>query len=216
MDQKDLPKIVELVEEKVSAAGEVLAVNRSKRDPFKVLVSCLLSLRTKEETTRGASRRLLSLASTPSQLASLSAGRIQDAIWPVGFSPTKARRLKEIARILNDGYGGEVPDTMENLLRLPGVGRKTANIVLSVGYGLPAIAVDTHVHRIVNRWGYVQTRDPEATEMALRDKLPKRYWLRINRLLVVFGRRVCTPVSPRCSQCPLTPWCSRVGVTRSR
>lgn len=216
MDQEDLPKVIELVEQRVSAVGEVLAVNRGKRDPFKVLVSCLLSLRTKEETTRGASRRLLSLASTPSQLASLSVGRIHDAIWPVGFSPTKARRLKEIARILNDGYGGQVPDTMENLLRLPGVGRKTANIVLSAGYGRPAIAVDTHVHRIVNRWGYVQTRDPEATEMALRNKLPERYWLRINRLLVVFGRTICTPVSPHCSQCPLAPWCNRVGVTRSR
>jgi endonuclease-3 len=211
-----LPQVVEVLERNAKAVGEELAVDRRKRDPYKVLVSCILSLRTKEETTRVASGRLLAQAPTPELLARMGVGEIKDAIWPVGFSPTKARRLKEIGRILCDEYAGGVPDTMENLLELPGVGRKTANIVLSVGFGRPAVAVDTHVHRITNRWGFVQTSNPTATEMALRDRLPERYWLSINRVLVVYGRTVCTPISPFCSRCELTPWCEKVGVTKWR
>jgi endonuclease-3 len=212
----DLPKVADVLERNAKEVGEELAVDRRKRDPYKVLVSCILSLRTKEETTRVASARLLALAPTPQRLARMGAAEIKDAIWPVGFSPTKAKRLKEIGRILCDEYAGSVPDTMENLLKLPGVGRKTANIVLSVGFGMPAIAVDTHVHRITNRWGFVHTSNPTATEMALRGRLPQEYWLSINRLLVVFGRTVCTPISPHCSRCGLAQWCEKTGVTRSR
>jgi endonuclease-3 len=212
----ELPKVVQVLEGNAKTVGEELAVDRRKKDPYKVLVSCILSLRTKEETTRVASLRLLTRAPTPERLARMSVGEIKQAIWPVGFSPTKAKRLKEIGRILCDQYAGGVPDTMENLLKLPGVGRKTANIVLSVGFGRPAIAVDTHVHRITNRWGFVRTTDPAGTEMVLRDKLPERYWLSINGLLVIYGRTVCTPISPFCSRCELTPWCDRVGVTKSR
>ncbi len=213
---EDLPEVVEVLERNAKAVGEELAVDRRKRDPYKVLVSCILSLRTKEETTRVASAKLLSRAPTPDRLAGMSVGEIKQAIWPVGFSPTKAKRLKEIGKILCDQYAGGVPDTMENLLKLPGVGRKTANIVLSVGFGMPAIAVDTHVHRIMNRLGFVSTANPTATEAALRNKLPERYWLSINRLLVVYGRTVCSPVSPFCSRCELTQRCDRRGVTRSR
>jgi endonuclease-3 len=208
--------VLDVLQRNAAAVGEDLAVDTAARDPYRTLVSCILSLRTKEETTGPASRRLLALAPTAAQLASLEVQQIRDAIWPVGFSPTKAKRLKEIGRILRDEYDEGVPDSMEKLLELPGVGRKTANIVLSVGFGLPAVAVDTHVHRITNRWGYVSTPNPTATEMALRDELPEQYWLSINRLLVVFGRTVCTPISPFCSRCELTEWCDRVGVTKSR
>lgn len=190
-------------------------VARSK-SPFKVLMSCLLSLRTKDPVTSVASARLFHLADSPEKMATLDVSTIERAIYPVGFYKTKARRIKEISQVLLEKYHGKVPDTLEELLKLKGVGRKTANLVVTMGYGKPGICVDTHVHRVVNRLGYVRTRNPEETEFALRKILPRRYWLTINDLMVTHGQNICTPVSPRCSICPVEKYCQKVGITRHR
>lgn len=184
--------------------------------PFHVLIATVLSLRTKDTLTAVVAPRLSAVADTPAALMALGEERIAELIYPVGFYRTKARSIIQICRILLEAYGGEVPADLDQLLALPGVGRKTANLVLGAGFGLPAICVDIHVHRICNRWGYVQTRDPDATEMVLRSQLPADYWLSINRLLVTLGQQICHPTSPRCSQCPVAPYCGRVGVQRSR
>jgi endonuclease III len=188
----------------------------SARDPFRILISCLLSLRTKDKTTSEASARLFALSHTPAGLLALSRRRIERAIYPVGFYRTKAKAIHAICRRLLDVYDGTVPETIDELLTLPGVGRKTANLVVTVGYQRPGICVDIHVHRISNRWGYVKTKTPEETETALRLKLPKRYWITFNDLLVPYGQHLCQPVSPFCSRCKLMDMCARVGVVRSR
>ena len=164
--------------------------------PYEVLVSTLLSLRTKDEVTGVAAQRLLSVARTPEAMVKLTPQEIEKRIYPVGFYPTKAKRLLSISRIILDSYGGKVPDTLDELTALPGVGRKTANLVLVEGFKIPAICVDTHVHRISNRIGYVKTKVPDKTELALRKKLPKRHWVRYNELLVAFGQVLCRPISP--------------------
>jgi len=184
--------------------------------PYKILITTMLSLRTQDTTTGPASQRLFALASTPAAMLTLSAETIEKAIYPVGFYKVKAQNVLQVSRILLESYQGETPSTIEELVKLPGVGRKVANLVLTMGFGLPGICVDTHVHRITNRWGYVQTRTPEKTEFALRAKLPPAYWIEINGHLVALGQNICHPTSPRCSQCPLSAWCERVGVTRSR
>ena len=194
----------------------VTIVSQRDGDPFTVLISCILSLRTQDRTTAGASERLFSLANDPAAMVQLTAAEIEQAIYPVGFYRTKAVQILEICRILLEGYAGRVPDDLDELLKLKGVGRKTANLVITLGFGKPGICVDTHVHRICNRWGYVTSRTPDETEMILRAKLPREYWLTINDLLVTFGQNLCHPVSPRCSQCPLFHLCDRVGVVKSR
>jgi endonuclease-3 len=187
-----------------------------KRDPFRILISCILSLRTQDKTTGEASERLFSLASTPKRMIALSVREIEKAIYPVGFYRVKAGTIKSICRELMDTYHSRVPDEIEELLRLKGVGRKTANLVVTLGYNKPGICVDTHVHRITNRWGYVTTASPEKTEFALREKLPAKYWIGINGLLVAFGQGVCKPVSPLCSSCSLCRFCAKKGVTSHR
>ncbi len=186
------------------------------RDPYLVLIACLLSLRTKDETTGPAARRLFALAATPQQMLTLTPTQIERAIYPVGFYKTKAQTILAISQVLVERYGGRVPDEIDALLTLKGVGRKTANLVVAQGFGKPAICVDTHVHRITNRWGYVHTRTPEETERALRAKLPQQYWIEINDLLVALGQTICHPTSPKCSLCPIMRHCARVGVRRSR
>ena len=186
------------------------------RDPFRVLIACLLSLRTRDETTGPAAARLFALADTPEGLGRLSLRAIERAIYPVGFYRTKARVLRDVSRDLLDRFGGSVPDDIDSLLTLKGVGRKTANLVVTQGFNKPGICVDVHVHRISNRWGYVRTRTPEETEMALRRRLPRRYWIGYNDLLVSFGQNICLPVSPHCSRCPVRAGCPRRGVVRSR
>jgi endonuclease III len=188
----------------------------SDRDPFRILISCLLSLRTKDKTTREASARLFALASSPAGLLTLPRRRIERAIYPVGFYRTKAKAIHAICRRLLETYHGKVPQSVDELMTLPGVGRKTANLVVTVGFQKPGICVDIHVHRISNRWGYVKTKTPEETEQALRAKLPKRYWITFNDLLVPYGQNLCLPVSPFCSRCKLIDICDRVGVVRSR
>lgn len=188
----------------------------SSRDPFRVLVATVISLRTKDEVTSAASARLFALADTPAGVAALDVQVIADAIRPANFYPTKARRIRDLSARLVDEFKGQVPRDLDVLLTFKGVGRKTANLVLTEGFDLPGVCVDTHVHRISNRLGMVRTRDPDATEFALRRTLPREYWKPINTCLVSFGQRVCRPQSPFCSQCPLSPVCRRVGVTRSR
>jgi endonuclease III len=184
--------------------------------PFHILVSTILSLRTKDEVTAKASERLFQQAETPEQMLILGKAEIQKLIYPVGFYPTKAGRLVEISRILIEKYKGKVPDDMDLLLELPGVGRKTANLVLVEGFKIPAICVDTHVHRISNRIGYVKTKAPDDTEFALRKKLPLKHWTIYNEILVAFGQVICRPISPFCTRCPVTGLCARIGVTTSR
>jgi endonuclease-3 len=185
-------------------------------DPFRVLIACILSLRTQDTTTGPAAARLFALADTPAAMLTVPRRRIERAIFPVGFYRTKARGIHGISRDLLARFGGRVPSTIDDLLTLSGVGRKTANLVVTVAFGKPGICVDTHVHRISNRWGFVRTRTPEDTETALRRRLPRRYWIGYNDLLVAFGQNVCQPVSPRCSICPVRAGCPRIGVRHSR
>lgn len=184
--------------------------------PFHILIATILSLRTKDTLTAVVSPRLFAAADTPAAMLALSEEQIAELIYPVGFYRTKARSIREICAILLERYGGAVPADLEALLALPGVGRKTANLVLTMGFELPGICVDTHVHRICNRWGYLETKTPEETEFALRAKLPPQYWIAINGLLVTLGQNICHPTSPKCSQCPVAAYCARIGVTRSR
>ncbi len=184
--------------------------------PFRVLVSCILSLRTQDATTAQASHRLFAVAETPQAMLKLTSRRIAGLIYPVGFYRTKAKVIRDMCRILVRDYDAKVPDEIDELLKLKGVGRKTANLVVTLGYRKPGICVDTHVHRISNRWGYIKTTTPEKTEFALRVKLPKRYWIEYNDLLVSFGQHLCRPISPLCSQCPVRQYCDQVGVTTRR
>lgn len=199
-----------------SAPPVVTLIAMAEKDPFKVLISTILSARTKDETTAAASYRLFDEAPDAESLRRLSPARIAKLIYPVGFYKTKAQNLRKTAGVLCDEWGGAVPRTLDELVQLPGVGRKTANLVLTEAFQTPAICVDTHVHRIVNLWGFVNTKDPLETEMELRAALPKRYWLRLNAILVSFGQQICVPTSPFCSRCPVEHRCPKIGVTRSR
>jgi endonuclease III len=194
----------------------VTLIAEASDSPFKVLISCILSLRTQDSTTAQASRRLFALADSPENMVRLSAKKIEQVIFPVGFYRTKAKTILEICRNLNENYRGRVPDEIDELIKFKGVGRKTANLVVTLGYNKPGICVDTHVHRISNRWGYIKTATPEKTEAALRQKLPKQYWIEYNDLLVTFGQQLCRPISPLCSQCPVAKYCSQIGVTVKR
>lgn len=188
----------------------------TSRDPFRILVSTLLSLRTRDEVTLAATERLVAVAPTMDAVLQLPRHRIEELIYPCGFYRTKAKQIHEIARTLKDRHGGDVPPDREALLALPGVGRKTANLVLGLGFGIPAICVDTHVHRIANRLGWIQSRTPDESERLLEPIVPRTSWIEINELLVLFGQQVCTPQSPWCSRCPIARTCPRVGVLRSR
>ena len=194
----------------------VTQVAERSKDPFRVLISTLLSLRTKDEVTTEASGRLFQRAKTPKTMIDLSAAEIRKLIYPVGFYKKKAENILDVCRILIDVYDSRVPDDLDELLKLPGVGRKTANLVITLGYGKPGICVDTHVHRITNRLGYVTTKHPDQTETALREKLPLKWWIPINDILVAFGQSLCKPISPWCSRCPVEDLCERIGVDRSR
>lgn len=193
-----------------------VVAKESSRDPFLILISTLLSLRTKDRTTREAGDRLFVIARTPEAMLKVPPKQLERVIYPVGFYRTKAKAIHQICRRLIDEYSGVVPDSIDELLTLPGVGRKTANLVVTLGYGKPGICVDIHVHRISNRWGYIKTKTPEQSEQALRHRLPKQYWIIYNDLLVPYGQNLCLPVSPLCSTCKLAELCDRVGVTKSR
>ena len=194
----------------------VTLISQQYRDPFHVLFSCILSLRTKDQTTNEASKRLFALAPTLTALSEISVKKIEKAIFPAGFYKTKAQRIKIIAHDINTRFAGKIPSTMHELLSLYGVGRKTANLVLALGFNKLGICVDTHVHRISNRFGFVKTKTVFETEMRLRKQLPERYWIEYNDLLVAFGQNICRPLSPFCNRCRLFSFCQRVGVARHR
>ena len=218
LDSQQISQVIKLLKAAMKSLPDpsVTLVGKKYKSPFLVLVSCLLSLRTKDETTLPASERLFAKADTMQGLLKLPVKEIEQLIYPVGFYKTKARRLKGICQDLLDHFNGEVPDTIDELLTLKGVGRKTANLVLTEGFGKLGICVDTHVHRISNRLGYVKTKNPNETEFELRKKLPSKYWIEYNAMLVTWGQNVCKPISPLCSKCPVNRICERndVGISR--
>ena len=194
----------------------VTVISEQYCTPLHVLLSCIISLRTKDAVTAAASARLFACGNSPGQIAALPVDEIARLIYPAGFYRTKADQIKQICQRILDDYDGVVPDTIEQLLRFKGVGRKTANLVMTLGHRKPGICVDIHVHRITNRWGYVSGKNPDHTELLLREKLPVEYWIKINDLLVCYGQNICSPVSPHCSLCRLFSLCRRIGVQRSR
>jgi endonuclease-3 len=219
MQDNDIHEVIDILQEAIKQWPETTlaqVADQTRSAPFRILIGTVLSLRTKDETTAEACKRLFSLAESPETMVSLSEETIDNAIYPVGFHTTKAKNILAICRILIDEYNSLVPDEIDILVSLPGVGRKTANLVVTLGYDKPGICVDTHVHRISNRWGYVNTKNPEKTESALREKLPQKYWIGYNDLLVIYGQNLCKPISPFCSRCRLASYCDRVDVEKYR
>ncbi len=183
---------------------------------FKVLVATILSARTKDETTIKVCERLFTVVKDINDFEKLSESEIEKLIYPVGFYKTKAKYLKKLPKALKEEFEGKIPSEIDDLLKLPGVGRKTANLVRVVGFKKDGLCIDTHCHRILNRLGYIETKTPYESEMALREKLPKKYWKKINYLMVAFGQNLCRPVSPYCSKCPIIDYCNQVGVDKKR
>ncbi len=218
MKPKDIHPVIRILRRAVPKWVKpiVTEVAETAHSPFHILISCILSLRTQDATTAQASRRLFALANSPNEMAKLPVKKIEKAIYPVGFYRVKAKTIRDVCKTLLEKYGERVPDEIDRLIQLKGVGRKTANLVVTLGYRKPGICVDTHVHRISNRWGYVRTKNPKETEFALRAKLPRQYWIEFNDLLVTFGQNLCKPLSPMCSRCPVERYCARVGVKRRR
>ena len=210
-----IKKLREVAANMVEPAA-TLIVKGFGKNPFLILVSCILSLRTKDTVSLPATQRLFQIVTTPEEVLGLPVEKIEQIIYPVGFYRNKAKQLHEISKDLIDRFGGKVPDNEKDLLSLRGVGRKTANLVLGEGFGIPAICVDTHVHRISNRVGLVNAKTPQETEKELKRVLPKKYWIEYNRLLVKWGQNICVPVSPFCSKCAIFRLCDRVGVKKSR
>ncbi|MBN1291485.1 MAG: endonuclease III [Candidatus Latescibacteria bacterium] len=214
----DIDNVIKILRESVKNFQEpiVTEITKKSRDPYKVLISTIISLRTKDDVTRKASQKLYELADTPDEMLKLNSEQIADAIFPAGFYRNKAETIINISKILIEKYNGMVPDEIDELLTIKGIGRKTANLVVTMGYGKEGICVDTHVHKVSNRLGYVSTKNPIETEFALRGKLPKKYWIEYNDLLVTFGQNICVPISPFCTQCPIHNYCKRVGVKQYR
>jgi endonuclease-3 len=215
MRPEEIHQIVRILKKEIRR-WPITAISNHIETPFTVLISCILSLRTQDRTTNAASDRLFAIADNPKAMLETPAFVIQRAIYPVSFYRVKTTTIHAICRHLIDRFGGKVPSVLDDLLTLPGVGRKTANIVVTMAFRKPGIAVDTHVHRISNRLGYVRTKSADDTEMALRKKLPPRYWIIYNDLLVLYGQNLCKPISPFCSKCRIAVYCRRVGVTISR
>jgi endonuclease-3 len=218
MKDSQINNIIKILKKEL-AVGTMPIVSHlaeDQRDPFVILISTLLSLRTKDEVTEVATYRLFELASSPEEMLKVPVDKIAKTIYPVGFYRVKASNIHHTCRELIERFGSKVPDNIDDLLTVKGVGRKTANLVVSLAYGKDAICVDTHVHRISNRLGYVKTKTPDETEFALRKKLPRRHWIIYNTIMVAFGRKTCKPVSPLCSQCPVNRYCDRINVTLSR
>ena len=218
MDDTKINDVIKILKKEL-AVGTMPIVSHlaeNQRDPFMILVSTLLSLRTKDEVTAVATERLFALATTPAEMLKVPQAKIAKTIYPVGFFRVKARTIHSVCRDLIKRFNTKVPDDLDELLSIKGVGRKTANLIVSLAYGKEGICVDTHVHRISNRLGYVKTKTPDETEFALRAKLPHKYWIIYNTIMVAFGRKTCKPVSPLCSKCPVFKYCDRIGVGLSR
>ncbi len=217
MNNSDIDKVIKILRDDIKKyKTPAVTVVSKKRDPFRVLISCLISLRTKDEVTAAASKRIFALADNPRDMVKLDPSQMETAIYPAGFYRNKARDILEICKVLVERYNSTVPDEIDELLKFKGVGRKTANLVITLGYGKQGICVDIHVHRISNRWGYVKTKKPDETEFALRKKLPAQYWIEINDLLVTYGQNICTPKSPHCSKCGIYNFCDKAGVEKMR
>lgn len=217
MNVSDIEKVIPTLKKEVKQFQSTALTKESRRrDPFRVLISCILSLRTKDAVTAEASARLFAKASTPRGILKLRTKTIEQLIYPVAFYRVKSKNIKKVCKLLLEKYNGRVPDTIDELLTLPNVGRKTANITVTLGFNKLGVAVDTHVHRISNRFGLVKTKTPDETEFALRKLLSKKYWIEYNDLLVTWGQNICAPISPWCSRCALRETCKRVGVGRSR
>lgn len=206
----DIDKIVKLLKDAKQPQSEFVKLMDSFKNPYLVLIACILSLRTNDKTTYPATLRMLELAKTPKEMKNVSVEDLSKAIYPVGFYDNKARQIIELSKTIDEELGGKVPSEIEDLIKFKGVGRKTANLVLSLGFNKPAICVDVHVHRIFNRLGYIKTKTPEETEFALREKLPQKYWIDINTLLVTHGQNVCKPIKPKCSECPIARYCAKI------
>ena len=204
-----IDEIIKKLKEANQPKSEFVKLMDSFNDPYLVLIACILSLRTNDRTTYPATLRMLELAKTPHDMKSISTKELAKAIYPVGFYENKAEQIIELSRQIDEELEGKIPDEIEDLCKFKGVGRKTANLVLSRGFNKPAICVDVHVHRIFNRLGYVKTKKPEETEFALRKKLPIKYWIDINTLLVTHGQNVCKPINPKCSECPIEKFCAK-------
>jgi len=194
----------------------VTLYSNEQKPPFQILITTIISLRTKDEVTAIVSKKLFATFSSPEDFTNIEENKLAKLLYPAGFYKTKAKNIKKISAIIINQYKGIVPNDIDELLKLPGVGRKTANLVVTLGYNKPGICVDTHVHRITNRWGYIKTKKPDDTEFALRKKLPEQYWVDINNYLVAFGQNICRPISPFCSKCPLEQFCSKKNVETSR
>lgn len=205
-----IDKIVKTLEDAKQPQSDFVKLMDSFKDPYIVLIACILSLRTNDRTTYPATLRMLKLAKTPQEMMMVNVEDLEKAIYPVGFYKNKAGQIIELSRLLVEKYDGKVPCDIDELCKFKGVGRKTANLVLSEGFNKPAICVDVHVHRIFNRLGYVKTKNPEETEFALREKLPKKYWIPINSLMVTHGQNVCKPINPKCSECPIEKYCHKL------
>ncbi|MBI9101967.1 MAG: endonuclease III [Spirochaetales bacterium] len=218
MKMNDYDKVIGIIEDSVEKVvlPSVSFIAEEGPAPFRILVSTMISLRTKDEVTLPASLRLFKKADNPADMLKLSAEEIEKLIYPAGFYKTKAKNILKASQILMDEYAGIVPSVRENLMALPGVGLKTANLVMSLGFNINAICVDTHVHRISNRLGWVKTKNPDETEKALSRVLPEKYWIPINELLIFFGQQICKPLSPFCSTCPLSDFCPRNNVEKFR
>lgn len=206
----DIDKIVKLLKDAKQPQSKFVRLMDSFKNPYLVLIACILSLRTNDKTTYPATLRMLELAKTPKEMKNVSVEDLSKAIYPVGFYENKAKQIIELSKTIDEELNGQVPDEIEDLIKFKGVGRKTANLVLSLGFNKPAICVDVHVHRIFNRLGYIKTKTPEETEFALREKLPQKYWIDINTLLVTHGQNVCKPIKPKCLECPIAGYCAKI------
>ncbi len=211
-----IDKIINTLIDAKQPQSEFVRLMDSFKDPYLVLIACILSLRTNDRTTYPATLRMLKLAKTPEKMMNVSEDDLAMAIYPVGFYKNKAGQIIELSRLIVEKYDGKVPDSIDELCKFRGVGRKTANLVMTLGFGVPAICVDVHVHRIFNRLGYVKTKTPEETEFALREKLPVKYWIPVNSLLVTHGQNVCKPINPKCEICPIKKFCDRINVKDSQ
>ena len=217
VDPSKIDDVISIIDKSVTGYSTVVdEIAKRSNDPFKILISTIISARTKDEVTEKASNALFAVADTAHKLSKLSEDQIAKLIYPAGFYKNKSLQLKNTALMLIKDFNNQVPDNIEDLIKLPGVGRKTANLVVTLGFNKLGICVDTHVHRIFNRLGYISTKDPEKTEFALREKLPKKYWIPINGLLVTYGQNICTPISPHCSKCELINICKQNAVTTNR
>ena len=207
---KRIGSVVKLLKEAKQPQSDFVKLMDSFKDPYLVLIACILSLRTNDRTTYPATLRMLELAKTPQEMMGVNVGDLEKAIYPVGFYKNKAGQIIELSKLIVEKYEGKVPDSIDELCKFRGVGRKTANLVMTLGFGEPAICVDVHVHRIFNRLGYIKTKNPEETEFALRETLPIEYWIPINTLLVTHGQNVCKPIKPMCSDCPVAKYCDKL------